>query len=109
MAKNYTRNLRQIATYWPPAVNDGFGGLTFSTPVRIKCRWEDTAVMFRDVNGEQATSSAVVYVDRSLEIGGHLYQGIGETNTPTDGSREIRQVGKTPNLSNNLVINKVWL
>lgn len=62
----YTRNMKQDATYWAPGPNDGFGGQLMLSPILIKCRWQDQAVLFRDTSGREVTSSAVVYVDRDL-------------------------------------------
>lgn len=108
---NYTRNMRQTATYWPPAGNDGFGGVTFGAPVEIKCRWQNKAELARDPDGEEFTSSAVVYPAQPLERQGWLYLGssvVADPRTVT-GAREIRQVGDSPNLRNTKTLNKVWL
>lgn len=107
--QTYTRNMRQQATYWPPGQPDGFGGTTTGDPVAIRCRWENKAEQFRDALGEEATSSAVVYVDRELVLDGYLtlseYSG-----TPVDaGARQIRQVQSSPSLDGQRVLHKVML
>lgn len=71
----YTDNMFQEATYWPPGVNDGFGGVTFGAPVLIMCRWQDNAVLFRDFQGREETSSAIVYPSQPLEVRGYLALG----------------------------------
>ena len=105
----YTRNMRQAATYWPPGQNDGFGGVTYGDPVPVQCRWEDKAEQFRDSEGEEATSSAVVYVDRQLGLNGYI--ALGEyANGPIDaGARQIRQRFATPSLDGRRVLHKVML
>lgn len=107
----YTRNLFQDATYWPPGQNDGFGGVSYGAPVEIKCRWQDKAELFRDNEGQELTSSAVVYVDRELEAKGYLFEGItAEANPITvEGAREVRQLGASPALKGGKVLHKVWL
>lgn len=104
----YTRNMTQDATYWPPGINDGFGGVGYGDPVHIKCRWQDTAVLFRDSEGREVTSSSVVYPDRELAITGKLARGAFD-GRPHESAKEIRQVGQSPSLKGNEVLHKTWL
>lgn len=108
---NYTRNMRQTATYWAPGGNDGFGGVSFSAPVQVRCRWQDKAELFRDSQARELTSSAVVYPVHPLERQGYLYLGTSIEVVPMDvsGAKEIRQIGSSPNLRNTSTLNKVWL
>ncbi len=111
----YTRNLSQTAIYWPPGSPDGLGGHSYGTAIEIACRWQNTAVLFRDAHGEQVVSSAVVYVDRVLENKGYLaLSSFAEDVTYTapsdvDGAHEIRQVGVSPALRADKQLNKVYL
>ena len=107
----YTRNMEQDATYWPPGDADGFGGVSYGSPVEIKCRWQDKAELFRDAEGQELTSSAVAYVDRPLEVKGYLFEGTSAVADPlsVDGAREVRQLGKSPSLKGSRVLHKVWL
>jgi hypothetical protein len=112
-----TDDMEQVATYWPPGVNDGFGNLSFASvePVLIACRWQDDAVLFRAPSGDEETSSAIVYPDRVLAVKGQLALGdhagtAGLGVDPRDaGAREIRQVGSSPSLSADEVLYKVYL
>lgn len=111
----YVRNMRQTAIYWPPGSPDGLGGTAYGTPVEISCRWEDEAVLFRNANGEEQTSSAVVYVDRVLENRGRLalttFAAAVTYAVPSDveGAREIRHVSAAPSLRADKQLNKVYL
>lgn len=111
----YTRSLRQTAIYWPPAAPDGLGGQTYGTAIEIRCRWQDVAVLFRNDQGEEETSDAVVYVDRVLQRKGYLalvsFVEDSSYATPHDvvGSKEIRQVNVSPSLRNQFQVNKVYL
>lgn len=107
----YTRNLNQVVTYWPPDGNDAFGGRTFGAPVEIAGRWQDKADLFRDVDGREVVSTAVVYTDRNVALRGFLYLGSSVASDPltVDGAREIRNVGKSPNLAATVTLHKVWL
>jgi hypothetical protein len=108
---NYTRNMRRVITYWPPAGNDGFGGSGFGSPEERKCRWQDMAVQFRDPNGEELTSGAVVYVNSPVEVGGYLFDGVSVETDPASvaGALEIRQTGRSASLRQTTDLNKVWL
>lgn len=106
----FTRYMNQVATYWEPNGNDGFGGVTFAAPVEIMCRWEDKAVLFRDSQGREVVSDAIVYPDRSLSVGGYLALGSFEDADPRSvGAKEIRQSNASPSLSNDEVLHKVML
>lgn len=106
-----TRKMNQSATYWAPGGPDGFGGIVYSDSEVISCRWQDKAELFRDTQAREVTSSAVVYPEHVLEIGGLLVLGDFYENTDPKavGAREIRQIGKSPNLRANQDLHKVWL
>lgn len=107
----YTNNMRQTATYWPPGNNDGYGGITYSAPRSILTRWQDVAELFRDPEGNEVSSSAVVYVASPVSIKGYLYLGISIATDPqlVDGAREIRQAAISPDLTQTRALHKVWL
>ena len=107
----YTQDMTQAATYWPPAAADAFGSTTFGAPTGIACRWQDRAVLFRDIQGREVTSSAVVYVDGPLLPSGYLGLGTHASADPhaVAGAKEIRQVGTSPDLDGAEVLHKVWL
>lgn len=108
----FIRNMNQSATYWPRgSTPDGFGNLNFSPPLSIKVRWQDKNELFRDEQGNEAMSSAVIYADRDLSIGGYLYLGesaVADPRTVT-GAREIRQRGVSPSLNQPVALHKFWL
>lgn len=108
---NYTRHMKQTATYWAPGSNDGFGGVSFSAPIQVSCRWQDKAELFRDAQSRELTSSTIVYPASPLERQGYLYLGISTEANPhnVDGTKEIRQIGSSPSLGNTETLNKVWL
>lgn len=107
----YTQDMTQLATYWPPAGADGFGSTTFGAPAGIACRWQDRGVLFRDVQGREVTSSAVVYVDSPLLPSGYLALGGHVEADPhaVAGAKEVRQVGMSPDLDGAEVLHKAWL
>lgn len=108
---NYARNMPQTATYWPPADNDGFGNVGFDAPRTLACRWQEDAVLFRDAQGNQQVSQAVVYPAEPLELKGYLMLGESVAADPRSvaGAHEIRQRAQSPNLRGTLTLNKVFL
>lgn len=108
---NYTRNMKQTATYWAPGALDGYGNVSFAAPAEVKVRWQDKSELFRGDDAQEYTSSAVVYPAQELEKKGYLYLGVSVEADPTDvdGAREIRQKGSSPALKNDRTLHKVWL
>jgi len=117
---SWTSGLNQVATYWAPSGNDGYGGKSLSAPVLINCRWQNTSVLFRDAAGREFMSQAVVYPDRELEVRGLVALGDhtgavlagedGDEDTrPSAQALEIRQSGASPALHSDLILYKVVL
>jgi hypothetical protein len=108
---NYARNMRESITYWPPAGNDGFGGITFGAPETIKVRWQDKADLFRDPSGKEQVSASVVYCAVPLEIQGWLFRGASVASDPrtVPGASEIKQRGDSSDLPQERTLSKVWL
>jgi len=65
----------QTAVYWGDPTPDGYGGKTYSDPVEIPCRWDDTLEVIKDERGEEIICKAKVLVTQDLEEGGMLYLG----------------------------------
>lgn len=108
---------KQIAVYWPPAGQDGFGGRTYGAAAEIAVRWEDRCETFVDSSGKSAVSRAVVYPDRLLVNEGLLFLGVlsslasGEEDDPFSvvGIHEIRSTQTSPSLKADKTLHKVWL
>lgn len=105
----YDRNMLEDATYWSPAGNDGYGGTAFNSPTAVKVRWQNRAVLFRDAEGRERTSEAVVYIDQDVETGGYLYRGVSAAAEPVDDAKEIRQRAESPALDNSYSLYKAML
>jgi hypothetical protein len=101
----YARNMTQDATYYPPAGQNEYGDLSFGAGVAVKVRWQDKADLFRDAQGREVMSSAVVYVAQEVEIGGKL--GLG--SAAVGDTLEIRNVGESPDLKGGKALVKAWL
>lgn len=107
----WTRNLSQVATLWPFLGVDRFGQSSFGQPVTIRCRWQDQAVLYRDAQGQQQISSAIIYPDRVIALKSYLKQGVDLTASPVglDGAYEVRNVGQSPSLDARITLIKVWV
>jgi len=98
--------LKQKAVYWQLSALefDDYGQPIPSTPVEIKCRWEDVGEEFLDGTGTIQLSRAKVYVDRDVEVGGilmlgELDSGVDESNPKeNENAWEIRRFEKLPTL-----------
>lgn len=102
----YSANMPTVATYFAPIGQDGYGQLSFASGVAVKVRWQVKNDLFRDFNGNQVVSSAVVYVAEMVEVGGRIAVG---QNVAIDNALEIRAVGVSPSLRGGKELVKIWL
>lgn len=101
--------LTEQATYWEPTGEDEFGNTTFSEPQTIDVRWEDKSELFKDEQGNEVVSNAVIYTLEDLQLEGYLYKGVTSESSTNVNAREIRQLKETPNVEANQNLHKVWL
>lgn len=108
---NYTRHMKQTLTYWAFVSIDRTGRASFASPVQLRCRWQDVAVLFKDAQGQQRTSSAIIYPEYSLGLKGYVKLGADATAEPVGlaGAYEILQKGDSPNLRGTTTLNKVFV
>jgi len=99
--------LKQVAVYWKLSSLefDNYGQPIPTTPVEIKCRWEDVSEEFLDANGTIQLSNARVYVDRDVEVGGVLMLGELDSGVmdlvdikENENAWEIKRFEKLPTL-----------
>jgi hypothetical protein len=111
VVNSYTQHMHQTATYWEFVGVDRFGKPAFVGPVQLRCRWQEVAVLFKDSQGQQRTSSAVIYPAYSLALKGYVKLGVDATLDPIGlaGAYEILQNGDSPNLSGTITLNKVFI
>lgn len=108
---DYADSMPQVATYWPPGDPDGFGGVVLGPPRPVMCRWQNEQKLFRDKQGQDLMSNAIVYVGEALETTGWLALGEFPDGDPQEleDAWEIRQTSATPSLDGDLTLHKVWL
>lgn len=101
---NLTRKLNQFATIWANPVADGYGGFTFSTPVKVSCRWEGTTqLVLNPTTGREVVSTASVWLnsDVSISEGGMLAEGDQTAySSPyeAEGARTVILVVRVPDM-----------
>jgi hypothetical protein len=67
-----TKMLKQKAYRWERTGVDSFGQPMFAAPVLINCRWTAETALLLNKDGEQRTTSSLVYVDRDVPEGDML-------------------------------------
>lgn len=103
----YNRNMPHDATYWPAGANDGFGGVTYGTPVALKVRWQDSNELFKDATGQEFMANAVIYTAHGVELKGMFAKGT-HTTIP-DRAKEVKVVYTTSNLDGTITLTKAVL
>lgn len=92
----------QTAVYWGSPVNDGYGNMTYSEPIEIKCRWEDTIKVLSDSNGKEFTSSTSILIPQEYQVEeqGMLFLGtlddLPSSYTVDEYGSEIKKISKVP-------------
>lgn len=96
-----TRMRKQDAVLWVATGKNKFGQFVYDDPVEIKCRWEGKAVSFRDTEGQEVVSQAVVYVDRVVSPDGDilwkgLLAGLPSADVDPNNKDAFRTADKEP-------------
>lgn len=103
----------QVATYWEPAFNTGFGDVTFNPPILIQVRWQNKLDLIRGTQGQEIPSTAIVYSEVPLKNSGYIALGnlIDDYANPKDfpDAKQIIQVENSPKLDNAFSLNKNYL
>ena len=102
------RTADQDITYWEPAsrpdATDGdfYRARAWSAPAALKGHWSSRRKRMVDDDGDEFTSMARVYLDRSVRVGGFLYLGASSAADPksVEGAYEIRMAASTPDARN---------
>ena len=98
------RMRKQRAVFWERSDEpDEYGKFSYSSPIEIRCRWDESGIEYRSPTGQTVISQAVVYVDRIMKIGDMLREGEIESDEPDDPTEaeaayEIQRFDKTPNI-----------
>lgn len=109
----YAESMPQLATYWPIAANDGYGGVTWGSPVTLMCRYQMKQTLVRAANGQEITSDTTVYVDNQFcEPKGYIALD-DQRATPdprnTNNARQIIAINSSPSLHGDEQLNWVLL
>ena len=113
----------QPAVYWGAPKPDGFGGMTYSTPAEIKCRWTDKVQVIKWQSAYVPTSNefisyAEILLHVDVELQGVLWLGALDSLTTAQkadplsipGAREIKTFERIPLFrSSTEFVKKVYL
>lgn len=107
----FTADYKHKATYWGSPSKDGWGSVTFSSPVILDVRWENIAERVLSYKGEEFVSRSVIWVKIDLELGGYLFLGESSAADPTslNNAFEIRMIHEVPDFRGMFVERKVFL
>lgn len=95
----------QTAVYWGNPASDGYGKLTFDTPIEISCRWDHKTRVLVNTAGKEVVSRAEVLVTQELDEEGFLFLGslddLPQRHATSDpmkvsGAYEIKVFTKNP-------------
>lgn len=101
-------SLDQTVTVWERTGEDGMGGYTFSAPVLVKAQYALVNERFRDSNGDDVMSNAVVYTLHPIQADNHMvFFGESSDNQPPSEAEEIRSVKMNPSMTGDL--RKGWI
>jgi hypothetical protein len=100
----------QDATLWIKGAPDIFGKPQWNGPHHLKVRWEDVNELFIGNDGKEQRSRSRIYLDRRINVGDYLMEGVSQNATPPAGlSFEVKAYRKIPNLSSTKVEHRVML
>lgn len=107
----WTRNMRERIWYYPPAGNDGMGGLIYGLPEERLCRWQDGTNLVRDAQGREVPSSATVYLNLAVVAEGVLLRGDVDypEETPPTTAKRIITTQDSPSLDQTRVLYKAMV
>lgn len=65
----------QPVVYWGNPQPNGFGGMTFDEPEERFARWDDTAQLMRNQNGQEYVCKAKLLLTEDAEMGAYFMLG----------------------------------
>ena len=97
--------LTETITEWRGVNSDGFGGTTWSTPIKHAARHADVREQFTDKNGDSHMSKAVCYTRGAVDDNSHIFIGESESAIPPQEAMDVRLVSHTPSFGG---MRKLW-
>ncbi|PHR87489.1 MAG: hypothetical protein COA78_37080 [Blastopirellula sp.] len=113
---NINSKLREIITIWVVSGDDGFGGPVYAAPATMKARWSEGQQTFINESGDEATSQAIIHVERSIFLGDWIALGDhrcdASPNNLTDTSAKaykVRGFTSVSNIRNSTMVRKAFI
>lgn len=106
------KSLAETAVYWASSGKDRYNQNTYSSPVEIKCRWEQKTQVVKNSQGEEVVSEAQVFLmknvnEQSLLLLGNLDDVSSaeedDPHTIESGVYEVKSKAKIPGLGSKTV------
>lgn len=97
---NLKKKLPEKVTTWT-VTPDGYGGYMFGSPVvHDHARWENRAELYRNSEGEEVVSTAVIYLLDLPGINSMIYRGESSATDPTTltGVEQVKQYTQVSDL-----------
>jgi len=94
------------ATYWPTKLTRKGERADDGPAQNIPCRWGDMQKEFIDEEGHRRTSTAKVYVAKTLQVGARIARGSGCSK---HSARVIKKNRAVPNYDNTGTLYTVWV
>lgn len=90
-------NLSQEVTFWIPASNDGMGGKTWTSPVKVEARIAPSNDVVFTAEGKELTANKAVYTRTDLPFGAYVIEGdsTGNANPVSAAQQVIRSTSNT--------------
>ena len=103
---------KQSATYWAVSSRDGYGKPTYSAPVLLSVRWQESSERNIKFNEVLETSKAEIMLKQAVQLGGYLALGdFTATVDPTNVNSAyiIKLYEETPGVAGNYITRKAYL
>ncbi|MGM0409193.1 MAG: hypothetical protein ACQEQF_00405 [Bacillota bacterium] len=104
----YSNMLNQKLTYWGTSGFDKFSNPNIKSPVILNCRWEDKKELYKDAEGNEKVSEAVIFVNQILSAEEYIQEG-EHSGTDISNAYEIKKVDKIPSIKGDKYQYKVLL
>jgi len=80
-------------TLWKKAGINGEGNDSYSAPIQIRCRYQETSELFINSSGEQEMASTIINTEEAvLKVGDWVLLGEHVDAVPPTAARELKKV-----------------
>lgn len=109
---NFDSFFGHTLTHWAASGMNGYGKPSFSSPTRLKGRWQDERTISRSAAGvKEIIFGSIVYLPSVVNVGDYLAEGsyTGADPLLISTAKEIKAVSKTRDFSGMETLYTVFL